>query len=70
MPTATEPKDPVGRDQRGDGRGNGAGSDRPPWHVEGARPKSDAEVRRLLDEAAGIPRSASPDGQSPKVRSD
>ena len=41
MGTATEPKDPVRPEQRGDGRGDGrsdAGG-RPPWRVEGARPK-------------------------------
>ena len=46
MGTATEPKDPVRPEQRADGRGDGA--DRPPWRVEGARPKSSG-LGRMTD---------------------
>ena len=47
MGTATEPKDPVRPEQRADGRGDG-GADRPPWRVEGARPKS-SRLGRMTD---------------------
>jgi cell division protease FtsH len=47
MGTATEPKDPVRPEQRVDGRGDG-GADRPPWRVEGARPKS-SRLGRITD---------------------
>ncbi len=47
MGTATEPKDPVRREQRADGRADG-GADRPPWRVEGAREKS-SRLGRMTD---------------------
>ena len=47
MGTATEPKDPVRPEQRADGRSDG-GADRPPWRVEGARPKS-SRLGRMTD---------------------
>jgi cell division protease FtsH len=53
MGTATEPKDPVRPEQRTDSRGDGS-TDRPPWRVEGARPKS-SRLGRMTD-GRGRPR--------------
>jgi cell division protease FtsH len=55
MGTATEPKDPVRPEQRADARGDGRSDagDRPPWRVEGARPKP--RLGRMTDDK-GRPR--------------
>jgi cell division protease FtsH len=57
MSPASEAKDPVRPDQRADARGDGRGDatgDRPPWRVEGARPKA-SRLGRMTD-GRGRPR--------------